>query len=326
MGPRPQARDGPKRETEMSPEDFELFNMQWESYRDTTLVPNLYTAEGISMELWQCCGNTLQGNLINNSMANTSSETELLSKLKDITVKAPSYLVNRLNFMVMKQGATETSQQWLSRLKGKARHCDFNVPTGQTSYMDQRVKDTFILGLHNASIKSDIMEESALSDAQGEELSMDKVERLVEAKESTKRSMAEIGWSREDINKVTDYHKEKNLDRRGVSAASRAAGQDARGTIRELCKNCNNSKQDHGPTCEERHQKCPAFNRICINCKKVGHFGDKCRSNPKQPANNQAEAETGTNNQVVGQFNQVVFGGAHLGEAPTLGAHLGQGQ
>ena len=68
----------------MSPEDFELFNMQWESYRDTTLVPNLYTAEGISMELWQCCGNTLQGNLINNSMANTSSETELLSKLKTV--------------------------------------------------------------------------------------------------------------------------------------------------------------------------------------------------------------------------------------------------
>ena len=164
-GPRPPARDRPKLETEMSPEDFELFKMQWQSYRDTTLVPNLYTAEGISMELWQCCGNTLQGNLINNSMANTSSETELLSKLKDITVKAPSYLVNRLNFMEMKQGATETSQQWLSRLKGKAQHCNFNVPTGQTSYMDQRVKDTFILGLHDASIKSDIMEESALSEA-----------------------------------------------------------------------------------------------------------------------------------------------------------------
>ena len=220
----------------MSPEDFELFRMQWESYRDSTLVPNLYTPESTSMELWQCCGNTLQANLLNNSMTNTTSETELLSKLKDITIKAPSYPVNRLNFMEMKQGAAVTSQQWLSRLKDKARHCNFNVPTGQTSYMDQRVKDTFIFGLPDSSIKSDIMEKSALSEAQG----------------------------------------------------------------RELFKNCNNSRQDHGPTREERQQKCPAFNRTCPNWKKVGHFGDKCRSKPKPPANNQAEAEPGANNQVVG--------------------------
>ena len=68
----------------------------------------------------------------------------------------------------------------MGRLKGAARHCD------------KMVMHTLEQGLEDDAIAEDVMKEYATNDTLQNRLTLEKIEKLIEAKESTKRSMAEL--------------------------------------------------------------------------------------------------------------------------------------
>ena len=53
---------------------------------------------------------------------------------------------------------TESVRLYLGCLKGAARHCDFTLPMGQTSFTDKMVMHTLVQGLEDAAIAKDVME------------------------------------------------------------------------------------------------------------------------------------------------------------------------
>ena len=52
----------------------------------------------------------------------------------------------------MQQRKAESNRLYLGRLKGAARHCDFKLPPGETSYTDKMVMQTLVQGLEDAAI------------------------------------------------------------------------------------------------------------------------------------------------------------------------------
>ena len=58
------------------------------------LEPNAYTPMQTANELWFCCCKELQNNLQNMGTTPTSTEEEILDKVKDLTVKAINSLLN----------------------------------------------------------------------------------------------------------------------------------------------------------------------------------------------------------------------------------------
>ena len=64
----------------------------------------------------------------------------------------------------MRRQKAKSVWPYLGRLKGAARHCDFNLPMGQTSYTDKMVMHTLVQGLEYPAIAKDVMEEYTTND------------------------------------------------------------------------------------------------------------------------------------------------------------------
>ena len=293
-GPRPPAHDRPKIESEMTPSDFDLFKVQWEGYKTSTLEPNEYTAERISGELWQCCPNTLQTSLLSHSLNPSSTVEELLTKIELLWVKAINVRMNREEFYRMRQRPSENCRQYSSRLKDKARYCNFTVPVGQTSYLDQMVLDQLIKGLNDPAIKSDITEIDARK-----KLDLASTENIIEAKENTKQGLASLEGV-EQLAKVSDFQRGKQASG-GGAAKGRGGGREAQGADRgggpQKCKYCNRTGHGRNPNPEERKQRCPAHNKVCGECNKRGHLSSVCRGAGRSSAielDNELHGATGS--------------------------------
>ena len=84
----------------------------------------------------------------------------------------------------------DTGKSQKHHLKGTAGHSDFTLPMGRTSYTDKRVMHTLVQRLEDAVIAKDVMEECATNNDLQDRLTLEKIKKRIEAKESAKRSMA----------------------------------------------------------------------------------------------------------------------------------------
>ena len=66
----------------------------------------------------------------------------MLAKMKAVTTKTQNNLVNVNNIPCMRQQGAESVRLNLGRLKGAARHCNFNLTAGHTSNMDKMILHT----------------------------------------------------------------------------------------------------------------------------------------------------------------------------------------
>ena len=174
-----------------------LDKSMWQRYNYGFLVPNVY-AEGLVLQLWDCCPKDLQTSLDNYGKVNASTEEDILAKNEVITVKSPNVLVHVQNFLRLKQKEGNGVQQFTASLKGMARYCSFSFLDSQTSYSDRMVLHAMLRGLRDTNITTDVMEECALH-VNLRNLTLQSVEKLVEAKENAKRSMAEIIRTQEEL-------------------------------------------------------------------------------------------------------------------------------
>ena len=86
----------------------------------------------------------------------------MLAKMKAVTVKTQNVLVN--NFLKMRQHTSESVWLYLGCLKGTVRHCNFNLPMGQTSYKDKKILQTLVQGLKDAVLAKDVMDKYTTND------------------------------------------------------------------------------------------------------------------------------------------------------------------
>ena len=156
----------------------------------------------------------------------------------------------RYVFHSRKQLQGEPIEQFVTDLKLKAQTCQFE------NLKDSMIRDRLVLGVTNTRVRERLLRE--------ENLNLDKAVKICQAAEATERQIqtlsTEKGASSSDVN----YCQNTGRRQHGKSQQKNAA----------KCKSCDTM---HGP------RACPAYNKACIICKKLGHFAVVCRTKTKPP-------------------------------------------
>ena len=112
----------------------------------------------------------------------------MLGNMKHLAVKFKNPTVNVQEFLGMSQQADEGVRHYLSRLRGVASRCNFEVTCtcGTTvSYSDQVTRFKLIAGLHDMDIKEDILSI--------EDKALEETVKLFKNKESGKHAKKTVG-------------------------------------------------------------------------------------------------------------------------------------
>ena len=260
--PRPEIGEG------ATEADWEYFSDRWHRYKRSTALENQTAVD----QLWACCTTELSRSVYDSGMRSTSTESELLASIKRLAVRAQNTLINVVNFLEMTQGEEEAVGPFIARLKGQAAVCDFTIKccstscTQVTSYMEKMVTHQLTRGLADPNIQEEILAQAAQTPA----MDLDTTQKLVEAKETGKRSGNLIAGGGA-INRLSDYNKGKGGRRRSTSEPP-----DDR-----KCLWCNSSGHGKKPSLETRKTSCKAFGSTCSKCGKKDHFKGACRSGNK---------------------------------------------
>ena len=113
----------PNLEEEISEVDWSFFTSEWRRYKRSTGL----TGQGIMDQLWACASANLKKRCHQSGATDQTTEVELLGMMKRLSIKAQNDLVNVVEFLSMGQNMEEPVTQFVSRLKGQADICEFEV-------------------------------------------------------------------------------------------------------------------------------------------------------------------------------------------------------
>ena len=192
------------------------------------------------------------------------------------------FIFDVVDFLEMTQDYEETVGSFSARLRGQAAVCDFTINCSlsscgnPTSYMEKMVAHQLTRGLADSSIQEEVLAHAA----QTPDMDLDSTLKLVEAKETGKRSGNLIAAAGGNINRLADRSGGR---RRSISEPP----DDSK------CLWCNLTGHGRRASQEVRKSKCKAFGQSCKQCKKKDHYQVACRSSK------QSKPSEGTNNSIT---------------------------
>ena len=169
-------------------EEWTYFLMRWADYGTATKI----TGVERSIQLLECCDEELRKDLTRIAGGSLSNKPEdvVLAAIKKLAVREESTMVARLTLTEMRQNRDETIRSFGARIQGQANVCNYSIecPSCQTqvSYTEHILRDVLIRGIIDPEIQLDVLGH------QNQNLSLEKVFQLVEAKEAGKRSASKI--------------------------------------------------------------------------------------------------------------------------------------
>ena len=267
-----------------SAEDWSEFEVEWEQYKEE------YTLAGSALirQLYACCSDELKQSLSRSTGGRQFVQTEanLLKLIKQLAVRYQNPAVHVQEFLGLSQQQDEGVRHYLTRLRGSASKCNFveNCTAAgcdsEVSYADSIIRFKLIAGLSDAEIKEDILS--------AEDKNLDETVKAIEAKESGKLARKTVG----------------------VSGASRAAAVTS-GAPPRACDYCGRScGSSASASRSSREKNCPAWGKVCSNCKQKGHFSAVCR--------NQRRRREGAVIEEANSENSVRLNSITLGEVAGL--------
>ena len=167
-------------------ESWNEFISSWEQYKDEYQL----TGTALTRQLQACCSSELKTSLSRTSGGAhfTLTESQMLSTMKQLAVKFQNPAVNVQEFLGMFQQGDEGVRYYLSRLRGVASRCQFEVSCtcgNSVSYSDQVIRFKLIAGLHDIDIKEDILST--------EDKELEETVKLIENKESGRQAKKTVG-------------------------------------------------------------------------------------------------------------------------------------
>ena len=172
--------------------------------------------------------------------------------LDRIYLKPKNEIFARHLLMITKQKNNESLAEFARTLKERSKDCNFQAVTAE-QHRDKMMRDAFIGGLSNPSIRQRLLEEE-------EELHFQEALTKAEALDRAQRQSHSFFDSNPVDNEETKVF---------CASTSRSLK-----SIRQKCYFCG----------EESHPKgrrfCSAKDQTCFKCGKVGHFRRVCRSSP----------------------------------------------
>ena len=273
----------PRVNAEMTQAEFRKFKTDWSVYKKITKIPE----DQMASQLYTACDSAIQTSIVNsvNDLLSVE-ETELLLLIESFTTRHSNPAVHRLAFSNINQSESEAIKAYLVRLKSSAKDCEFECPSCKHDLSPINIKDQFIRGLHNTALQTDILAKS---------LSLKTLEDVLkhaEAFESAVHDQSTLASaSQAEAMRVSNY---KHYSKQGKSYQANSPGpsrtyqgkssggsqnydksyQPSSGPRRwreRPCRGCGS--WDHP---KDRERLCPAWNKKCTKCGKIGHFGSVC--------------------------------------------------
>ena len=154
----------------------------------------------------------------------------------------------RYVFHSRKQLQGEPIEQFVTDLKLKAQTCQFD------NLKDSMIRDRLVLGVTNTRVRERLLRE--------DNLDLEKAVKICQAAEATERQIQSLSTEKGASSSDVNYCQKTGRRHQGKSQQKNATKCKCFDTI-------------HVP------RSCPAFNKACNRCKKLGHFAVVCRTKPK---------------------------------------------
>jgi hypothetical protein len=177
-------------------------------------------------------------------------------KYEDVVRKLHTYFNPKKNiifeghvFRNLKQFDGEKTVEFVTRLRMAARFCEFGERTERE-----------IIGQIAQNGSAEWLSRKILE--QEKEPTLEAVIAMATAKELSSAQSKEMRAKQESVNNIAERSKRSNWQ-----SKSRSSGGG------EICGNCGRAKS---------HEVCPARDKDCKECGRIGHFAQVCRSKGKQ--------------------------------------------
>ena len=262
----------PTLEEEISEVDWNFFQSEWSRYKRSTGL----TGPSIMDQLWACASANMKKRCHQSGATDQTTEEQLLEMMKRLSIKAQNNLVNVVEFLSMAQNTEEPVTQFVSRLKGQAGICDFEVKCSRddcganVSYSDEMVSHQLVRGLEDPSIQEKVLAQAATD----KELDLKKITEFVIAQETGTRS-SKILNSGAGIGRISDYQRGRSNTL--PSKLPPEKEDEAKNSDQEKCQYCGKSGHGVRPNYETRKEKCKAWGAKCDSCEGRGHYKAVCR-------------------------------------------------
>ena len=281
--PRPTLEEG------ITEADWVWFEERWTRYKRSTGLDG----QNVIDHLWACATDGLARRCYDAGNCDKITEKNLLQRMKKMSIRAQNKLVNIVEFLSMTQNHDEPVAQFISRLHGQAKVCNFSIKCtaeccedndSMITYADNMVSHQLVRGLQDTSVQEKVL---ALA-ATDKDLNLKKISEFVEAQETGSRSSKLLGGAA-GINVISDY-KKKNFSKHAIEA-SKQNEQDKNNEDDLPCNYCGYFGHGTTPKTHIRQTRCPAFGKACSKCGELGHFGKVCRQKKESSNKESVEAQ-----------------------------------
>ena len=281
--PRPTLEEG------ITEADWVWFEERWTRYKRSTGLDGQHVID----HLWACATDGLARRCYDAGNCDKITEKNLLQRMKKMSIRAQNKLVNIVEFLSMTQNHDEPVAQFVSRLHGQAKVCNFSVKCtaeccedndSMITYADNMVSHQLVRGLQDTSVQEKVL---ALA-ATDKDLNLKKISEFVEAQETGSRSSKLLGGAA-GINVISDY-KKKNFSKHAIEA-SKQNEQDKNNEDDLPCNYYGYFGHGTTPKTHIRQTRCPAFGKACSKCGELGHFGKVCRQKKESSNKESVEAQ-----------------------------------
>ena len=209
-------------------------------------------------------------------IADEETYEDAIAVLEKLYIKPKNIVCSRYLLLSNKQGANESIDDFVTRLRQLTKHCDFKAVTA-AEYINEMLLNAFVSGISDHNIRQRLLEVTSTS--------FDEAYKVARSLESTKSNSQryDVGFgasvvenpsgSPKNFNSVCAVNTE-NIDvgqGHQVAAAVQSSRQKSR---RYFCYYCGK------PECTVK-ATCVGVNGKCTSCHKDGHLVDVCFSKKK---------------------------------------------
>lgn len=187
---------------------------------------------------------------------------EAVAILKSIFVKPVNEVFARHKLFTCRQQPNESVDRYVETLRLLSRDCQFKAVTAETN-RDDCIRDSFIRGLINPVIRQRLLE--------NETLTLTDAHRQARSLESAQLHSLQYEAPSASINAVTDN---LPVNSNYINETNKNQLDPEVGAVRTKCYFCGGTR--HPRT------NCPAKDKVCNNCGKIGHFQNVCQSQRKK--------------------------------------------
>ena len=197
--------------------------------------------------------NTFRWNQEGDTPGDDKKLDKVLSKFEKYCSPKSNLTYERHQFNTRNQNEGESIDSYVTELRILSKSCEFGDLT------DSLIKDRLVCGVIKDSVRSRLLRET--------ELTLQKAIDVCRAAETSSQQMKVIQSTSSGANGSNVDFVKKNIVK--SKSVTNSDNKPAGSTIKQKCGKCG---YKHEP------RKCPAFGKLCHNCKKKNHFSTVCKN------------------------------------------------